>query len=183
MDNDLLRDEYSDESLLNEDEQKPVSFIEKILSLFVNNSPDARKKRLLRDIQKILKKQKYKFLNVKTEEALPQLAQFYYQIYRTTAVPASLLANQENSPALKYLFIDTNLSEKQKQLIERLHKDNVEKRIKENPAEIKVVKAELSALFKSINDEQKQNVSILYRQYLVFLQFIKFDYYFLLPKV
>ena len=182
MDNDLLQDEYSDESRLNTEDQKPLSIIEKLLSLFVNNSPEAKKRRLLKDIQKILKKQKYRFLNIKTEEALPQLAQFYYQIYKISAVPASILADQENSPALKYLFIDSQLSEKQKGLISRLHKDNVEKRIKENPAEIKTVKAELDVLFKSINDEQKQNVHLLYRQYLVFLQFIKFDYYFLLRK-
>ena len=181
MDNDLVQDEYTEESQLT-GEEKPLSFIEKILSLLVNNSPEAKKKRLLKDIQKILKKQKYKFLNVKTEEALPQLAQFYYQIYKTTAASTSILANQENSPALKYLFIDSQLSDKQKDFINRLHKDNVEKRIKENPAEIKVVKAELEALLKSINDEQKQNVKLLYRQYLVFLQFIKFDYYFLLRK-
>ncbi len=182
MDNDLLQDEYSDESQLSTEEQQPLSFIEKILSFFVNNSPEAKKRRLLKDIQKILRKQKYKFLNVKTEEALPQLAQFYYQIYKTVAVPASFLANQEESPALKYLFIDSQLSEKQKELINRLHKDNVEKRIKENPAVIKVVKKELDVLLKSITDEQKQNVHLLYRQYLAFLQFIKFDYYFLLRK-
>ena len=182
MDNDLLQDEYSEGSQLNLEDEQPLSFVEKIFSFFVNNSPEAKKKRLLKDIQKILKKQKYKFLNVKTEEALPQLAQFYYQIYKITAAPASILANQENSPALKYLFIDSQLTDKQKELISRLHKDNVEKRIKENPAEIKTVKAEMAALFKSINDEQKQNVQILYRQYLVFLQFIKYDYYFLLRK-
>ena len=182
MDNDLLQDEYSDEGLLDTDEQKALSFVEKLLSLFINNSPEAKKKRLLKDIQKILKKQKYKFLNVKTEEAQPQLAQFYYQIYKTTAVPSSILAGHESSPALKYLFIDSQLTDKQKALINKLHKDEVEKRVKENPAAIKVVKAELAALFKSINDEQKQNVKILYRQYLAFLQFLKFDYYFLLRK-
>ncbi len=182
MDNDLLQDEYSDEGMLDTDEQKPLSFVEKLLSLFVNNSPEAKKKRLLKDIQKILKKQKYKFLNVKTEEAQSQLAQFYYQIYKTTAVPSSILAGNESSPALKYLFIDSQLTGKQKALINRLHKDDVEKRIKENPAEMKAVKSELAVLLKSINDEQKQNVKILYRQYLAFLQFIKFDYYFLLRK-
>ncbi len=182
MGNNLLPNEYSDESQLSSEESRPLSFIEKILSLFVNNSPEARKRKLLKDIRKILKKQKYKFLNVKTEEAQPQLARFYYQIYKTAAIAASFLLGQENSPALKYLFIDTQLSEKQKELVNRLHKDNVERRIRENPEEIKLVKAELKALLKSIRDEQKQNVQILYRQYLAFLQFIKFDYYFLLRK-
>ena len=182
MNDDLMQDSISEDEYLNQEEGKPQSFVEKIMSLFVNNSPEAKKRRLLRDIQKILKKQKYKFLNTKTEEALPQLAQFYYQIYKTTAVPASLISSQEYSPALKYLFIDSGLSEKQKELISRLHKDNIEKRIRENPAEINKVKNELAVLLKSITDTQKTEVRALYRQYLVFLQFIKFDYYFLLRK-
>ena len=63
-----------------------------------------------------------------------------------------------------------------------IHKDNVEKRIRENPNEIKNVKKELAALLQSLSDEQKAGVKVIYKQYLVFLQFIKFDYYFVLRK-
>ncbi len=164
----------------NDDEN--LSLWEKIISFFRDDSPEAKKKKLLRDIQKILKKQKYKFINVKTEEALPALAKFYYQIYRTIAVPASLITGQEKSPALKYLFIDSILSEKQKTLINRLHKDNLEKRLTENAAEEENIKKELAILMKSIDEDQLSSISSLYRQYLVFLRFIKFDYYFLLRK-
>ena len=75
------------------------SIWEKIVSFFSDNSPEAKKRKLLKDIQKMLKKHKFKFLNVKVEEAQPALAKFFYQIYRVIAVPSSLLSGQESSPA------------------------------------------------------------------------------------
>ena len=144
---------------------------------------EAKKRKLLKDIQKILKKHKFKFLNVKVEEAQPALAKFFYQIYRVIAVPSSLLSGQESSPALKYLFIDSVLSEKQKTLISRLHKDNIEKRLaKGDSSEVEQIKKELAVLLKSISDEQKGDIARFYRQYLVFLKLLKFDYYFFLRK-
>jgi len=159
------------------------SIWEKIVSFFSDNSPEAKKRKLLKDIQKILKKHKFKFLNVKVEEAQPALAKFFYQIYRVIAVPSSLLSGQESSPALKYLFIDSVLSEKQKTLISRLHKDNIEKRLaKGESSEVEQIKKELAVLLKSISDEQKGDIARFYRQYLVFLKLLKFDYYFFLRK-
>ncbi|MDX9800723.1 MAG: DUF5312 family protein [Spirochaetia bacterium] len=169
----------SDSNELNEN----LSFWEKILGFFRDDTPEAKKRKLLKDIQKILKKHKFKFINVKVEEAQPALAKFYYQMYRVIAIPSSLLLDQEKSPALKYLFIDSVLSEKQKTLISRLHKDSVEKRLVEGDGSVvEQIKKELAFLLKSISDEQKEDIVRIYRQYLVFLKLIKFDYYFFLRK-
>ena len=165
-----------------EDNNESNSFWGKLISFFRDDSPEAKKKKLLKDIEKILKKHKYKFLNVKTEEALPAIAKFYYQIYRVTGIPASIISGQENSPALKYLFIDSVLSEKQRILINRLQKDSIEKRLKDNSTEVENIKKELGVLLKSIDEEQQGNINRLYRQYLIFLRLLKFDYYFLLRK-
>ena len=162
--------------------EENLSIVERIFNLFRDNSPEAKKKQLLKDIGKILKKQKYKFINVKTEEALPAIAKFYYQIYAVTAIPAKILSGQENSPSLKSLFLDSVLSEKQKDLIGQLQKDNVEKRLSENSSDLENIKQELEALMKSITSEQMTNANRTYKQYLIFLRLIKFDYYFLLKK-
>ncbi|MCL2481138.1 MAG: DUF5312 family protein [Spirochaetaceae bacterium] len=162
--------------------EENLSLMARILNLFKDNSPEAKKKQLLKEIGKILKKQKYKFINVKTEEALPALAKFYYQIYSVTAIPSKILMGQESAPSLKSLFIDSVLSEKQKEFIGQLHKDNVEKRLSENSSEIENIKKELAALMQSITNEQMANANRIYKQYIIFVRLIKFDYYFFLKK-
>ncbi|MCL2705817.1 MAG: DUF5312 domain-containing protein [Spirochaetaceae bacterium] len=162
--------------------EEHLSLVTRILNLFKDNSPEAKKKQLLKEIGKILKKQRYKFINVKTEEALPALAKFYYQIYSVTAVPSKLLMGQENAPSLKSIFIDSVLTEKQKELIGQLQKDNVEKRLSESSAELENIKKELAALIQSISNEQMANANRIYKQYLIFIRLIKFDYYFFLKK-
>jgi len=162
--------------------EEHLSLLERILNLFKDNSPEAKKKQLLHDIAKILKKQRYKFINVKTEEALPAIAKFYYQIYIVTAIPAKFLVGQENAPSLKTLFIDSVLSEKQKELIGQLQKENIEERLSEDSAQIENIKKELAALIQSITNEQMSNANKVYKQYLLFLRLIKFDYYFFLKK-
>ena len=181
MDDKFLADKDSGGSF-SSDSDENLSFWDRLLSFFRDESPEGKKRKLLRDIRKNLKKQKFKFINVKTEEALPALARFYYSIYRVIAVPSGLLSGQDKSPALKYLFIDSALSEKQKELINRLHRDNVEKRLAADITAVDAIKKELAVLIKSISEEQHADISRLYRQYLVFSRFIGFDYYFLLRK-
>ncbi|MCL2792531.1 MAG: DUF5312 family protein [Spirochaetaceae bacterium] len=162
--------------------EENLSIVQRILNLFKDNSPEGKKKQLLKDIGKILKKQRYKFINVKTEEALPALAKFYHQIYAVTAVPAKFLAGQENIPSLKSLFIDSVLSDQQKELIGQLQKENLEKRLSESSEELENIKKELAALIQSISNEQMANANGIYKQYLIFVRLLKFDYYFLLKK-
>ncbi|MCL2294018.1 MAG: DUF5312 family protein [Spirochaetes bacterium] len=162
--------------------EEELSFFARILNLFRDNSPEAKKKQLLKDIGKILKKHKYKFINIKTEEALPALAKFYHQIYVVTAVPAKFLSGQENAPSLKSLFIDSVFTEHQKELVNQLHKENVEKRLNENSEELENIKKELAAFVQSVTDDQKEAANRVYKQYQIFVRLIKFDYYFFLKK-
>ncbi len=97
-------------------------------------------------------------------------------------MPAKFLSGQENSPSLKSVFIDSVFSEKQKNLIDRLQKENVEKRLTENSAELENVKKELAVLMQSVSEEQMSDVNRIYKQYLIFVRMLKFDYYFFLKK-
>ena len=162
--------------------EENLSLIARILNLFKDNSPEAKKKQLLKDVGKILKKLRYKFINIKTEEALPALAKFYHQIYVVTAIPAKFLTGQENAPSLKSLFIDSVLTQKQKELIGQLQKENVEERLGKDSGELENVKKELAALIQSVSAEQMTNANEIYKQYLIFLRVIKYDYYFFLKK-
>ena len=76
MDDKFLADKDSGGSF-SSDSDDNLSFWDRLLSFFRDESPEGKKRKLLRDIRKNLKKQKFKFINVKTEEALPALARFY----------------------------------------------------------------------------------------------------------
>jgi hypothetical protein len=58
------------------------NFFQRLISMFLGNSdPEAEKKRLLKSIAKELSRSKYKFYKFSSDEALPQLAKLFYDIY------------------------------------------------------------------------------------------------------
>ena len=60
--------------------------IQHLLSFFAGmGDPDAEKKKLLKAIGKDLSRAKFKFYRPKGQEALPGLAKFFFELYRTTA--------------------------------------------------------------------------------------------------
>lgn len=166
------------------DNNKNISFFEKFLGLLTDNSPEGKKKRLLKDIRKILQKHKYKFFNTKTEEILPPFASFFYQIYKVTAVPSKFMLSTDSGGinALKYRFIDYFLADSQRDFIGKLQPGEIEKRVTEKPAEAEVVKADITTLMQSMTQEQYSDISRTFKQFLIFERLLKFDYYFVLRK-
>lgn len=166
------------------DNSEQLSFFEKFLSLLTDNSPEGKKKRLLKDIRKILKKQKYKFINPKTEEILPAFASFFYQIYKVVGVPARIIlsADSGGTNSLKYRFIDYFLTDSQRDFIIKLQPAEVEKRVTEKTEEAEAVTTEIATLMQSMTSEQYSDISSTFKQFLIFEKLLKFDYYFVLRK-
>lgn len=161
------------------------SLLDKIIALFTGGGdPDRDKKRLLKQITKDLKKQRYKFYKPRGEEVLPGLAKFVYNIYKVLGPAQLLLNNAENSSALKTIMIESYLNEKQRKIMEEFTEDSIREKAK--TMEVKVLTSELKEQlvnFFSVFDSQKiKEINNMYRLFMIFLQLVNFDYYFFLKK-
>ncbi len=162
-----------------------AGFIERLFAVFVGMSdPDSDKKKLLRAIGKDLARSRYKFYRPKGQEALPGLAKFFYEIYRIVAPAQVLLGNAQVSGALRSFVIESFLSEDQRELTERLTEGHIVERaktlgIKELQEE---VKQDMTSLFSVFDGETSRQIDGAYNTLLAFINFINFDFYFLLKK-
>ncbi|MBN1649646.1 MAG: hypothetical protein JW874_16525 [Spirochaetales bacterium] len=165
--------------------EKKTGLFERIVSfLFKNNDPDRERKRLLKEISISLKKSKYKFYKIKSEEALPGMAKFFYEIYKTIG-PAQVFIDQgEAMGVLKTLIIEKNLPDRVLEIKEQLSERSI--REKTDTMEIKTVasilKEHLITFISSFNADRVKEINASYQLLSVFLQFINYDYYFMLKK-
>ncbi len=84
-------------------------FLERLLSLLLGtNDPEKEKKRLLKNIAKELKRNKYKFYNPKGRLALPAMAKFFHEIFKVVGPAQVLLQNAASSGALRTLLIESS---------------------------------------------------------------------------
>jgi len=159
--------------------------LQRIMNLFVGiGDPDSEKKKLLRIIGKDLARSRYKFYRPKGQEALPGLAKFFYEIYKVTAPAQVLLGNATLSGALRSFVIESFLGADQRELIERLTEAHILERsktlgLKELQEE---VKRDITALFSVFDGEMSRQIDGAYNTLLEFVNFVNFDYYFLLKK-
>jgi hypothetical protein len=166
-------------------EPKKEGFLQKLLSVFAGmGDPDSEKKKLLRSIAKDLSRSRYKFYKPKSGEALPGLAKFFYEIYKITAPAQVLLGNAAASGALRSFVIESYLNEGQRALLERLTEASVLERSK--TASLRDlqgdVRADLTSLISVFDTETSRQIDSAYNTLLAFVNFVNFDYYFLLKK-
>ena len=91
-----------------EQESGGGGFFQRLISLFTGgDDPEREKKRMLKDIAKELKKQKYKFYKPKSKEVLPGLGKWFFSYYRLLGPARVLLENAESSGALKTILIES----------------------------------------------------------------------------
>jgi hypothetical protein len=161
------------------------SFFSRIFSSFIGSGdPERQKKKVLRQIGKELNKQHYKFYKPKGEEALPNLAKFFYEIYRTIAPAQVILQNGENSAVLKSIIIDSFLTAEQLELQDRLSERMINERSKTIPINdlTAQIKEETIAFFAIFDAAYTRDIDGMYSLLLNFFRFLNFDYYFLLKK-
>jgi hypothetical protein len=165
--------------------EKPEGLLARILALFGGmGDPEAEKKKLLRSVAKDLGRSRYKFYRPKGQEALPGLGKLYYELYKVTAPAQVLLGNATGSGALRAFVIESYLSEDQIALSERLTEAYILERsksltIKDLQEE---VKADMTSLFAAFDGEVSRQIDSAYNTLLSFVNFVNFDYYFLLKK-
>lgn len=159
--------------------------VQKLLSIFAGMSdPDAEKKKILKALGKDLSRSKFKFYKPKGQEALPGLAKFFYELYKLTAPSQVLLGNAQSSAALRSFVIDSFLSKEQRAISERLTEAYILEKAKTlSLKDIQdLVKADLTAYQAVFDGETSRQIDSTYNTLLSFVNFVSFDYYFLLKK-
>ena len=102
------------------------NFFQRLISMFLGNSdPEAEKKRLLKSIAKELSRSKYKFYKFSSDEALPQLAKLFYDIYKIIAPAQAMIQGIQNPNAIKNAVINFTLTEKQHELASQLTEEAI----------------------------------------------------------
>lgn len=161
------------------------SIIKKILSFFMGGGdPQNEKKKLLKLVQRDLSKSRFKFYRVKTEEVLPGLGKFFYDVYKVTSGAQILLGNAEQSTILRSYIMDNFLEKRQFELAERLTEDAIRDMIKTMQPQdaTKRVKEDLINYFAAFDAQKVRAIDGAWSELLAFLNFCNFDYYFVLKK-
>jgi hypothetical protein len=157
----------------------------KLISFFTGGGdPETERKRLLRIIGKELSKSRFKFYRVKSDEALPGLAKFFYDIYKIVSGAQVLLAHAESSGSLRLYLIENFLSEDEIKLQYSLQEDAIrEKATKLSIQELsKALKDDLVSFFSVFDAAKVAEIDSSYSTLIEFINFINFDYFFLLKK-
>jgi hypothetical protein len=161
------------------------SFFDRIIGIFFSTSdPEVEKKRLLKQIAKDLSKSRYKWYKPASEEALGGMGKFFYEIYKVISSAQIILANANASMVLKNVLIELSLTESQLKLKESFSEESLKERAKSvSPKELTLqVKDELSAFITEFDSEKIQTIDALYSQIEMLVNFVSFDYFFLLKK-
>lgn len=167
-----------------DDEQSASGFFQKILGLFGMGDPDAEKKRLIKSIGKGLSRSRYKFYKPKNTEALPGIARFFYETYKVIAPAQIILTNASQSGALKAFVIESFLTPEQRQQMDQLTDAYIQEKAKTVPVKElhEYIKHVMISFFSVFDAEKTAQIDSAYSTLLSFINFINFDYFFLLKK-
>ncbi len=166
-------------------EGSATGFFQRIISMLLRSSdPEREKKRLLREIAKTLKKHRLKYYNPKSEEALPGMAKFLYEIYKIISPAQVLLENAESSGVLRSIIIDAFMTDEQRKIKELLDEDSIRARSEDiDPKALaSELKDNLVGFFAGFNSEKVNKINSLYNRLTSFLDLVGYDYYFALKK-
>jgi len=166
--------------------QKKESFFARIIKLFFrHDDAEAIKKRQLKALAKEITKNKFgKWYKPSSLEFQPQMARFFYELYKVVGPARALLANAASSKVLKVITVEQNLSKHQHQIREKLTPEAIQERAnKTPPKELGVqVRKELASFIHGFDGKKVEEIDLLYRQLNEFIHFVLFDYYFFLKK-
>jgi hypothetical protein len=169
----------------NSPKQKKLSFFDKIIAFFLGrSSPDEEKKKLIREIGKLLSKQKQKFYNPKKEIVLPGLATFFYEFYKLLGPAKNLVQRSQSSAVLKSIIIESFISEEQLAIRTNLEEKSLRVRIGQVGSKdlVNQVKDEIISFFSAFDTDKVKTINLTYNMVASFLDLVHFDFYFFLKK-
>jgi hypothetical protein len=162
------------------------SFLDRLLALFFGaNDPDKERKRLLREVANTLKKSRFKFLNTKSEQALPGLAKLLFDIYKVIGPAQALLQNAGSSNALKAILVEGQLSKELLALKDSFSEDAIRGKLGQGVDAQKLaaeVRGGLSNFIAAFDSGLTQRINTLHAVFSAFHAFVMYDYFFILKK-
>ncbi|PKL07925.1 MAG: hypothetical protein CVV51_11620 [Spirochaetae bacterium HGW-Spirochaetae-7] len=166
------------------DEPSASGFFQKFLGMFGMGDPEADKKRLVRNIGKDLSRSRYRFYKPKTSEVLPGLARFFYETYKVIAPAQVMLTNASQSGVLKSFVIENFLSPEQRQQSECMTDAYIQEKAKTMSVKDlqEHIKQLMLSFFSAFDAEKTSQIDSAYSTLLSFINFINFDFFFLLKK-
>ena len=148
--------------------QKKESFFTHIIQLFFpRDDAEAIKKRHLKALAKEISKNKFsKWYKPSSEEFQPQMARFFFELYKVVGPARALLASAASSKVLKNITVEQNLSKQQHQMREKLTPEALQERAqKTDPKELgKQVRKELAAFMQGFDGKKVEEIDLLYQQ-------------------
>ncbi|MBN1524134.1 MAG: hypothetical protein JW904_06625 [Spirochaetales bacterium] len=165
--------------------EKKLSFFQRIFG-FIFNATDAEheRKRLLREISKLLKRQKYKFFRIRTEVMEPAFARYFFEFYKLLGPAQSLVKHADYSGALRQIIIEESLPKDILEIRERLTEASIRARAEKIPVrELSTqIKDELIGFMSAFDIDKVRIINHTYSLLTSFVDLIHFDYFFLLKK-
>ena len=145
---------------------------------------DREKKRRLRDIAKELKK-RGRLYRINGDMALPGLAKWFHEVYKTVGPADALLEKYGSSEVLKGVMIESFMTGETREIIAGLAPDKIKAEIA-NGASIKTVservKDNLIHLYSALDPDSVKKINTMYNDFHHFRAFCSFPYYFVLKK-
>ncbi len=167
-------------------EQSGENFFQKILSIILGSSdPEKEKKKLLKQIDKNLRKQRVKFYNWKHHTVLPALAKLFYEYYKILGPAQNLVRIGEDSKSIKIYIIDMSLTDKQIEIKENLTEKAIRERLKQigDPKKLmQQIREELKNFLAYFDLNKINEINETYNNLAILLDLINYDYYFILKK-
>ncbi len=161
------------------------SFLVRVFSLFLGaGDPEKEKRRLLKQVDRDVKKSRHKFLSPRSGQALPALAKFFHDIYKVVGSAQTLLRNSDTSTALRDIIVESHLSA---EILARKESFTEEKiREKAQSVDVKQLTAEIKdgliSFFAAFNGDLIRSIDRMYGLFEIFYGFAMYDYFFLLKK-
>ncbi len=162
-----------------------ADIFEKIMTMFGGkDDPNAKNKKIIRDIKKGLKKNS-KLYNVKKDEVTVSLAQFFYSLYNIVAPFSDMLGTIETSKEFKRMIVENYLSQKQLEAVDRLSAEEINTRLsgsKNVKLSASQIQKEIIGLVSSFSSDLTNQINNSFSLMLIFKELSCFNYYFLLKK-
>ncbi|AEF85838.1 conserved hypothetical protein [Treponema primitia ZAS-2] len=125
-----------------------------------------------------------KFYRIKTEEADPELARFFFGIYKVVSPAQTLLQHALQSTQLKLATVNNFLNPRQLDILAQVSPESIDERATNIPPRdlARQIQTEFDTLAGSFDTELKGRINECYNLILTLIKFVSFDFYFFLKK-
>ncbi len=163
----------------------PVNFVSRLLALLgLERDPDRERRALLKELKANLKRSRGRFYIASGDMVDVGLAKAFHEMYSVVNSAKTLLANAAASGALKAILIEQVLTPGQRALQDQFGDEAIRALAKTTPPDVLAmrVREAFTEFSSALELEAQRRIDAQYNLLLVFLDFVEFNYYFMLKK-